>query len=424
MPGIILSSGSCQSTIECDGATETATLTVDPALGTWDAAQGKCVINPSALGITVSPTTYSATLPNATANATYTLQNGTSADTNCRLLDNTGTPLTAYSFAACSGTFALTTALLPQSAGTYSYSIQANQGSTGQTATSNAFTVTVTNAASATTCGTANNVQASSPPASNLCASGATLAYGVNWRCEDSDGATGNCDTSYQIPSDNGSGIFTQNPQYLWGCRQSGVTTGCVAPYVATNNPLVCANGAIDPPTCTPPTTATVRLDASALSVNAGQPITLTWSSSHVSSCAAVGGAFATSGATANSTGVSVTPTTTGHDYQLNCVSSIDGSNVPSNVVSVTVSSGAPTISATPNRVNPNVPGGGTTTISWTTGVNGCTVAGPHLSSTSAPKPSGSVQVSGITSQSTYTITCGAAHQSAVVNVTAGFVEF
>ncbi|MBI4088659.1 hypothetical protein HY415_01035, partial [Candidatus Kaiserbacteria bacterium] len=90
------------------------------------------------LSVAVSPTSYTVTLPSRTVSVTYTLTNGTSANTKCRLLDNAGTPLTAY--ASCNGSMSVSA---PAVAGTYGYSIQANKSSTGETKTSNSFTVAV-----------------------------------------------------------------------------------------------------------------------------------------------------------------------------------------------------------------------------------------------------------------------------------------
>ena len=95
----------------------------------------------SLLSISVNPTTYSVTLPSSTISATYILTNGTSTNTNCRLLDYQGSPLNSY--ASCTGSMSVTA---PAAAGSYGYSIQAFKSSTSETKTSNGFTVTVNSA--------------------------------------------------------------------------------------------------------------------------------------------------------------------------------------------------------------------------------------------------------------------------------------
>ncbi|MFA6520173.1 MAG: hypothetical protein WCT44_01045 [Candidatus Paceibacterota bacterium] len=109
------------------------------------------------LDIVVNPNTYSATLPNSTISAIYTLTNGTSANTTCRLLDNVGAPLTTY--AACNSPMSVTA---PGVAGDYLYYIQAFKASTSETKTSNSFIVTVNPAGSC-----ANG--ANNPPTCNVC---------------------------------------------------------------------------------------------------------------------------------------------------------------------------------------------------------------------------------------------------------------
>ena len=129
-----------------------------------------CTVNPAAaLSITVSPANYPVTLPNSTISATYTLVNGTSANTNCRLLDYASTPITAYS--SCTGSMSVT-APTTAGGGVYGYSVQANKSATGETVTSNAFTVTVNTASS---CGNGAN----NPPACTTCTAPQVMTGGV-----------------------------------------------------------------------------------------------------------------------------------------------------------------------------------------------------------------------------------------------------
>lgn len=95
--------------------------------------------------------------------------------------------------------------------------------------------------------------------------------------------------------------------------------------------------------------------------------------------------------------------------------------------------SGTPdlTITATPTRVR----AGQTTSLVWSaSGVTGsgatCSVSGPNMTTwtssvTAAPQCSaGSSQTVTVTTQSTYTLTCGAHSESVTVNVTPNFQEF
>ncbi len=106
-----------------------------PASLIWNTNTTSCVLP---FSITVNPAIYSATLPNHTITATYALTNANSSNATCRLLDNTGTPLTSY--ASCTGNMSIT---VPNAASTYLYSFQAFKSQTGETKTSNTFTVTV-----------------------------------------------------------------------------------------------------------------------------------------------------------------------------------------------------------------------------------------------------------------------------------------
>lgn len=184
----------------------TATLTVTPNAGYTASASGcagslsgtiyttgaitaDCMVTAqwtaTPLAIAVSPTNYPVTLPSSTISATYTLTNGTSADTNCRLLDYLSNPLNVY--ASCTGSMSVSA---PAAVGPYGYSIQANKSSTGQTVTSNSFTVDVSAAAATTVngaCGSSNLGTFSSAPATNLCNAGtATAVVGTGpwwWSC-------------------------------------------------------------------------------------------------------------------------------------------------------------------------------------------------------------------------------------------------
>jgi|GEM_PF-2649624 len=104
---------------------------------------------PPLLSVNVTPV---ANIPFGTTAFTqnYSLVNGTAANTNCRLLDNVGTPVggPAGVYASCSGSISHNT---PPGPGTFGYYVQAFQSSTGQTANSPMFTVTINAPATAPT---------------------------------------------------------------------------------------------------------------------------------------------------------------------------------------------------------------------------------------------------------------------------------
>ena len=120
-----------------NGANNPPTCNTCTAPQIWNTSSLSCN---GPIGIVVNPTSYSTTLPNNTISATYTLGNANSSNTTCRLLDNTGTPLTAYS--SCTGSLSVAAPTTP-SGGTYRYSIRAYKSQTNETVTSNGFTVTV-----------------------------------------------------------------------------------------------------------------------------------------------------------------------------------------------------------------------------------------------------------------------------------------
>lgn len=180
---------------------------------------------------------------------------------------------------------------------------------------------------------------------------------------------------------------------------------------------------------CGPWTTVTVTPDTapaptcSLTTSGSGVPSTLTWSSTNAASC--TGGGFSTGGATSGSATASVTG-----NYLLSCTGA-GGSCQASATVSDGACSGTPVldITAVPNRVR----AGQTSTVSWTASnvsSGSCTVSGPGVSQTipaaAAPQctiPNGSATPV-ISTQSTYTITCGATSESVTVNVIPQYQEF
>ena len=155
-----------------------------------------------------------------------------------------------------------------------------------------------------------------------------------------------------------------------------------------------------------------VTLTSSADTIVPGDPITLTWSCPAGTTSTGVG--FSTGGALSGSVILNPAQTAT---YRVTCDSFLKD-------VTVTVNQHPVSISANPTRVN-GAGTGGSSTISWTSsGATSCLISGPNgFSSTSKNNPSGTV-ANGITTQSTYTINCNGMKKTAIVNVSAGFVQF
>ena len=373
--GSFWNGSSCVAGTCSNGANNPPTCTTCTAPETM--IDGVCTTPPpGTLSITVSPNTYTATLPNSTISATYTLANGTSANTNCRLLDNVGSPLTEY--APCTGSMTVTA---PAVSGTYGYSIRANKSSTGETVTSNNFTVMV-NAIGLTCSNDANN-----PPICDQCPSGLAYIGGSCIAC------SGGC---------SGIGGTPENP------------TG----------DLICNNGATNPHECSI-FTPTPLLSSDLDTIDNGQSATLTWSSPDADaiSCSFVGtpaNGVSTGGATSGS--VSTGPLSSTQNYQIICIDADGNTSAPA-LVTITVLQPSVTISANPPRVQP----GANSTISWSSSqMESCSTSGPGFTTTT--ELSGSQAVT-ILSQSTYTITCQAtgfpqATQSVIVNILPIFQEF
>jgi len=157
---------------------------------------------------------------------------------------------------------------------------------------------------------------------------------------------------------------------------------------------------------CTPPT---VTLNANPLSVTAGNSSTLSWSSSHATSCVASGG---WSGTQATSGSKSVTPSGT-TTYTLTC-SGTGGSTSKSVTVTVTGSGSAPAVylSSYPDTVTAGTPVG----LGWaTSNAASCTASGGW--SGSRPLSGGETVYPSTTTM--YTLTCsGTAGGSASASVT------
>ncbi|MFA5840751.1 MAG: hypothetical protein WC847_00535 [Candidatus Paceibacterota bacterium] len=226
----------------CDnGASNYPTCTNCPASQVLNNATATCV---PPLSISLGSTNYSATLPNHTISGIYTLTNGTSSNTTCRLLDGSGTPLTTY--APCTGSISV---VAPSSAGSYGYSIQAFKASTGETKVSNAFTVNII-------------IPFATPPAPviTISANPAVITSGgtstISWSALNvTQGCTasGAWSGAQQEIGTIGTGALTTGTYtYTLTCTGglgrsgSGSATVTVNPVVVTS----CTNGTNNPPAC------------------------------------------------------------------------------------------------------------------------------------------------------------------------------
>jgi len=311
--------------------------------GTWSQTANSCMAS-----LSVTATASSITLPTTAFTESYSLTNGTSANTTCRLLDYASTSLTAYS--SCTGSMSYTPA--PTAAGTYSYSVQAYKAGTGETKTS-AFTLTVNPAPPCTT-QTTTNCSLTGVASGN--SSAGTCASGYSGSC------TYSCSNS------------------TW----SKTTNSCVTVSSFT---------------------------ATATTIVKGNSTKLTWATDPATACTGTG--FSTGNASSNSTGVTVTPSTTS-TYQINC-----GAAMAQTIVTVLI----PTVDSftiTPVRVK----SGGTVTLKWsTTNVTSCSVTkNGVLMPWSGTNTS---QTDTVNTKTTYTITCDSlAPKTITVNVGPGFSEF
>ncbi len=200
--------------------------------------------------------------------------------------------------------------------------------------------------------------------------------------------------------------------------------------------PSSCGNGAIDPPTCTPPPTVTLNADSTYISYNNNANLTWTPGSSPTS-CTATGGTFAGSKSTAGgtqSTG-NLTATTT---YTIYCSNAGGNSSTQTVTVQVCPSSAptrsggacivgpsAPTVNLTAN--NYNLSYNTATVLNWNTSNSptSCTATGDWVTTGAKNIAGGSESTGNLTSSvNNYTIVCtnaqGSATSSIVINVCTG----
>lgn len=160
------------------------------------------------------------------------------------------------------------------------------------------------------------------------------------------------------------------------------------------------------------------------LTVDTGDQVELTWSSSNATRCLGTG--FSTgSGNPANGTQQSITEPASGEQtYTITCYNGSSGSAPSgSNSVTLTVNAGEPTLEATPALVD----SGDTSTLEYNTdGFEGCTITGPGGSVIAANVTgSGTQATDPIYGQTVYTLACpGGAEDTATIRVRPVFEEF
>ena len=399
--------------------------------GTWNENSNDCELP---ISITVSPSSYSATLPAHTANATYTLTNATSVSAKCRLLDYNKNAIPGYNYGKCTGSMKVSA---PSTVGAYSYYIQAKSNYTGQTAISNGFTLSIKAAPISDSCGTS---------------SGTTPLL--------SEPTTGTAACTQGAYANSPADVTTSGSQaWRWSC---GTVTTCTAPkYGCTTttdtnyNPTgpnntyncanTCANGGTNYPTCTAPAPGGGSTPCSADVIN-DCSLSATSSGGSSGSCAGSGTCSYTCGngiwsetsntctpaaCTAQTMGACVLSDTASGGTSGTCNSSYEGActytctngtwGQPSSDTCSIVGKTA-TISASPTLV----PSGGTTKISWSsTGVAACTITGTNGFSKSG-KSGTNIDSGAITTQTKFSMSCdgGAATDAVIVNVVPVYQEF
>ena len=357
------------------GCTVTITYT---ATGSSGSASDS--INLTVLPPTISPSSYSVTLPSNTVTAHYAT--GTNTNVSCQLLDNNGNPLTQYS--PCNGSLLVTT---PKAPGTYGYYMRVYQSSNGpQTVVSNGFTVTVGNAASSDYFSTAPT-----------CTVSAGLSY-----CSNST-------ASWNISNPTNPLLYISTYASSFSVGPSASNTYVRVDYPQTT--LILYNGATEIGRQTVTAVCASGTSWNGSSCGASASCTLPWGSTLASGQSVT--AFQT-GAVVSPASCSSVPSET-----RTCTGGVlSGSYQYANC---SVLNPTATISANPTRVRP----GKASTITWSASdVKSCSVSGPGLSSAAT---SGS-QSPAVTTRSVYTITCQTLSSpitaTAIVNVVPLFQEF
>ncbi|MCM2338879.1 MAG: hypothetical protein NDI62_00255 [Burkholderiales bacterium] len=283
-----------------------------------------------------TPANSTITLPTTAFSASYTLTNGTGTNTDCYLLDNN--QATLKTDISCTSPITYDT---PAAAGVYGYYMRATKASTGETSTSDMFTVTVNDAPiptfdisvnpttysvtlpdrtiSATytvtdgpaSCRLLDNVgtplNSYSPCRGSMLIAAPDIANTYGYSIQALKDSTGETDTS----------AFTVIVSDTPTCSNGAVNySACTV-----NSSGLCINSATNPPTCTtfpPPAPTIISFTADPITIVKGESSTIKWSTMHADTCTSLTAGFNTGGAVSNSVGVIVSPTQT-TTYRISC---------------------------------------------------------------------------------------------------------
>lgn len=164
------------------------------------------------------------------------------------------------------------------------------------------------------------------------------------------------------------------------------------------------------------PPNAGLSCDTSPGSAAVGQSVTYTATSGLGPYTWTPTGGTCTGGTGATNSCTYATPGT--YQMQVDTASTPSATCNPSVSIAGECTAGSLSVTATPDRVA----SGGSATVEWSADAAcSCTISGPGLSSSGA---TGSAAVADITRQSTYTLSCGSASDSATVNIIPRFEEF
>ncbi|MDB5195320.1 MAG: putative glycoside hydrolase [Parcubacteria group bacterium] len=222
------------------------------------------------------------------------------------------------------------------------------------------------------------------------------------------------------VPTQTPSATVAVNTTPSWSARLYSAFTGTPAP--SPTAPTGSASPAATPTTSgqTLAAAPSVSLSADAVSIRAGQTVTLAWTSEHASSCESTGG-FPTNDRTHGNATVHPVLSTS---YVVICTGPGGTAKAP---LFITVTPDVPTPTPTPVpptgpssvnlSVNPeSVLSGGSLTLSWSTAnISSCTASGNW---TGTKELSGSQTFTNITTAQSFTLTCKAPLTTITKNIT------
>jgi hypothetical protein len=244
----------------------------------------------------------------------------------------------------------------------------------------------------------ANNTPPPAPVINSLTASPATVTVGSTSTLSWSTSNTASCSVTPGGPQDTTFTSWQTLTQTSTGTKTYTLTCKNSANATTTRTVNLTVNPAQSPP-------SNVMLSASATSIQSGQNVSLSWSSTGSTSCTLNPGNFTASGTSSSKTINALTSTTT---YKVTCTNTAGSKD--SNAVTVTVTQAPPppanpvisVFTAAPTSLNE----GGTVTLTWqasNVAGNGCTISSTPLSSAPA---SGNWVSGALTASVSYTLTC------------------